>query len=856
MKNKTLVLVDGNSLVYRAFFALPLLRTRSGIFTNAIYGFLTMLFRIIKDFQPEFLVVAFDKSRITRRTEEFAEYKAHRQPTPPELREQLPILKELLTAMDITCIEMEGYEADDLIGSLCHKARESGLSCLIMTGDQDALQLVGDGVEVLLTKKGISETELYNYETVLQKWEVSPRQLIDVKGLMGDPSDNIPGVPGIGKKTAVKLIKEFGSLDNLYEHLEEVNPPRIRELLKDNKEQAFMSRSLATIVTDIPVPSNWDDFRYERPQKSRLLELYQELEFNSFVKELGNLEVPVIEVKDLKEVVAKIKKGDIIALYLVVSQPHPMWGSLMEIYVWWQDQVFVISSRDVQLLKPVLENPDIPKYLHNAKHAQVVLERLGIRLDGIAGDTLLLSYVVDPGFQGESLKEHLFHYLGQVIDEAQSPEQAVAEIKGFHEFLMKKSDPEIVKLYSELELPLTKILGRMELAGIKVDASILSSLSREIGERLELIESEIYEMSGTEFNINSTRQLGQVLFEKLGLKSTKKTKTGYSTSIEVLEELYDQHPIIGLIMEYRQLAKLKSTYVDNLQQYIHPETGRVHTIFKQAITATGRLSSVEPNLQNIPVRMEEGRRIRKAFVAEGKDWLLLSADYSQIDLRVLAHVSGDPTLIETFRQGVDIHARTASEIFKVPLDKVNSELRRRAKAVNFGIVYGISEYGLSRDTGVSRSEAREYIEKYLNSYPGVKEYMQSIVEFGRQYGYVATVLGRRRYLPDLLSSNRMVRQNAERMALNTPIQGTSADIIKLAMLDVDRELKRWDLKSRMLLQVHDELVLEVPVQELDHVARLVKDCMENAFQLKVPLVASVKIGLNWYDMKAWEGNDA
>jgi DNA polymerase-1 len=438
------------------------------------------------------------------------------------------------------------------------------------------------------------------------------------------------------------------------------------------------------------------------------------------------------------------------------------------------------------------------------------------------------------------------------VEQDSTPEKAVAQIINFHNFLLEKGDPEILKLYYEVELPLSEVLADMELAGVKVERETLAVISRELGERLEMTETSIYELAGDEFNINSTRQLGHILFDQLGLPTMKKTKTGYSTNAAVLEQLYDYHPIIGLIMDYRQLIKLKSTYVDALPNYIHPDTGRVHTIFKQAVTATGRLSSVEPNLQNIPIRMEEGRRIRKAFTTSRGQWLLLSADYSQIDLRVLAHVSGDPTLIETFEAGVDIHARTASEIFKVPVVDVTAELRYRAKAVNFGIVYGISDFGLARDTGVSRTEAREYIANYLDSYPGVRRYMKEIVETGRDLGYVSTILGRRRYLPDLLSSNRMVRSFAERMALNTPIQGSSADIIKLAMLNIYRALKVGNLKSRMILQVHDDLLLEVWADELNQVAYLVKECMENACQLKVPLVAAVKIGLNWYDMNGWE----
>lgn len=869
MKERMVVLIDGNSLVYRSFFALPLLRTKNGVFTNAVYGFLNMLFRVMKDFNPEYLVVAFDKSRITVRNQEFTDYKAHRQPTPPELREQFPIVREILSALDVSWMEIEGYEADDLIGTLSKQAQEKGIPCVIVTGDQDALQLAGGGVDVLLTKKGITEMERYTDELVMERWEVYPHLLTDVKGLMGDASDNIPGVPGIGKKTAIKLIRDFGPLDELYTRLDEVKPQRIQDLLRDNRDTAFMSKSLATIIRDLELPQTFDDFHYAHPQKSRLMELYRELEFNTFVQNLAQMtsgdealtqdaildEQTVGEVLPFALAADSILAGEEIAVYAVASHKHPMWSEISKLYFWIKDSGYVLDGQELKAAKPILEHPGIKKYLHNAKAVQIMLARVGITLRGVAGDTLLLSYVVYPSFEGESLAQHVFHYWGRNLDEIVRPEQAVSEIRSLHQFLSEKLDEELTLLYREVELPLSDVLGRMELAGVLVNGTTLAALSREMGERIELTGGQIYEYAGEPFNINSTKQLGAVLFERLGLPALKKTKTGYSTNAEVLEQLYDHHPIIPLIMDYRTLVKLKSTYVDALQEYIHPDTGRVHTIFKQAVTATGRLSSVEPNLQNIPIRMEEGRRIRKAFVAPKGNWLLLSADYSQIDLRVLAHVSGDPTLIETFNQDIDVHTRTASEIFSVPIEQVTQELRRRAKAVNFGIVYGISDFGLARDTGVTRKDAREYIKNYLDSYPGVQAYMHDIVSYGRDHGYVSTILGRRRYLPDLLSSNRMVRAFAERMALNTPIQGSSADIIKLAMLLIDDEMNVRKLTGRVLLQVHDELVLEVPADELDDTAFLVKNCMEKAFALKVPLTASVKVGLDWYDMQAWKPKD-
>ncbi len=870
MSEERLLIVDGNSLLYRAFYALPLLRNRRGTFTNAVYGFLNMLSKVLAEYQPTHIVVAFDKDRKTVRSEEYGEYKSHRPPAPPELREQFGILRDVLAALNISFIELEGYEADDIIGTLCVKAREEGLPCLIVTGDQDELQLASPGVEVLVTKKGISEMEKFDTEAVQEKWGISPYLLPDVKGLMGDASDNIPGVPGIGRKTAVKLVQKYGTLEEIYANLEEITPARLRELLAEYKDQAFLSRRLATIVRDLPLDVRFDDLKRKAPQRERLVRLYQELEFSSLIKGLEedrpssgpNQAILVGDDGQLPSVVKDITPGEQVSLYLSADSHHPMWAKPKAMFIAQGEKVYELEfgsdpSRVLDKLGPFLESDATGKLVHNGKFIDVLLRKYGVGFRGVHGDTLLLSYVIDPGFSGETLSEHIFHYLGEVVDENTNPSTAVRMIKRLHEVLEEKlEDRELNQLYRTLELPLSRVLADMEFTGIRVDPSVLKEISRELEIRVSESQERIYRLAGQEFNISSTRQLSKVLFEDLGLPPVKKTKTGYSTSAEVLEELYGVHEIIEHIIEYRTLTKLKSTYVDTLPGYVHPETGRVHTVFKQAVTATGRLSSVEPNLQNIPVRMEEGRRIRKAFVPGFENWVLLSADYSQIDLRALAHMSGDENLIETFRKGIDIHQRTASEIFKVPLDQVTPDLRRKAKAVNFGIVYGISDFGLARGTGVTREEAKAYIERYLDSYPGVRRYMQEVVVQGREKGYVSTVLGRRRYLPDLLSSNRTVRAMAERMALNAPIQGTSADIIKLAMLSVDKELRERGLRAKMLLQVHDDLVLEVPLDELEEVALLVKNCMENAFELKVPLEVEVKVGANWYDMKRWEAGNA
>ncbi|NSW83553.1 MAG: DNA polymerase I [Syntrophothermus sp.] len=871
MGQERVMIIDGNSLLYRAFYALPLLRNRRGTFTNAVYGFLNMLSKVLSEYQPSHIIVAFDKDRRTLRSEEYGEYKIHRPPAPPELREQFGILREVLEALNVSYIEMSGYEADDIIGTLSVRAGEQGLPCIIVTGDQDELQLVSPGIEVLVTKKGISEMERYDLQAVHGKWEVSPYQLPDVKGLMGDASDNIPGVPGIGRKTAIKLVKQYGSLEGIYANLNEITPVRLRELLTAHKDQAFLSRKLATIVKDVPLEVEFEKLRRRPPQRERLVRVYQELEFNSLLKDLDKDKPPaesptgpviVGDAGQVLDIIRDLRPDEEVSLYLLADYHHPMWAKPKSLFIANGEDVYVFEVEQdpraaLEKLRAFLENEEIGKLVHNGKFIEVVLKRYGLKLQGVRGDTLLLSYVLDPGFSGETLSEHLFHYLGEVVDEKMDPGLAVRGLKKLHQVLEEKlGSQDLVNLYKVVELPLSPVLADMEFTGIKVDPRILAEISQELALRIAEDQARIYQVAGQEFNINSTRQLGKVLFEDLGLPPVKKTKTGYSTSAEVLEELYGSHEIIEHIVEYRTLAKLKSTYVDTFPGYIHPETGRVHTVFKQAVTATGRLSSVEPNLQNIPIRMEEGRRIRKAFVPGDEDHILLSCDYSQIDLRSLAHMSGDENLIETFRQGIDIHQRTASEIFKVPLDQVTPDLRRKAKAVNFGIVYGISDFGLARGTGVTREEAKAYIERYLDSYPGVRRYMQEVVAMGREKGYVSTVLGRRRYLPDLLSSNRTVRSMAERMALNAPIQGTSADIIKLAMLSVYRELKRRNLRSRMLLQVHDDLVFEVPLEELEEVALLVRDCMENAFELKVPLEVEVKVGANWYDMKRWEISNA
>jgi DNA polymerase-1 len=873
MFDKKIMLIDGNSLLYRAFYALPLLQTREGIYTNGVYGFLTMLNRARRELQPTHIVVAFDMDRKTFRNDTYSDYKANRSATPDELVGQFQIIREVLAALNINYIEMQGYEADDIIGTLSLKAEGEGMESIIVTGDGDSLQLVSEHTRVYMTKKGISEIEVYDPAKVVEKWEVQPDQMIEIKALMGDSSDNIPGVPGVGPKTAIKLIKEYGNLEKLYENLDKIKGKKLVENLAEHKAQAFMSRELATIVRDIDLDGEMEDYLSQEANRAELMPLYQRLQFNNFLNalqesspapdlalknpiELGPDARKINSEEELKKVLHGFEPSAGVTIHIETDYHHPMWGKIKKIYFAYQKEVFCLDITDqgefkLDWLKPLLEDEAIPKYLHNAKFAQVALLRHGIKLRGIKGDTLLFTYVLDPSFLSEELRATVGHHL-QVDTSSSTTSYLVSQIQKVYNILEAQGAPELKSLLDEIELPLSDILGMMEFCGVKVDKKFLLTMATELGERIGRAENIIQELAGSSFNINSPKQLGKVLFEDLGLKTAKKTKSGYSTGQEVLEGLYGEHEIIAYIMEHRQLSKLKSTYADALQNLIQPDTGRVHTIFKQAITATGRLSSVEPNLQNIPIRMEEGRRIRKAFVAADKDWLIFSADYSQIDLRSLAHISGDEILIDTFKKGIDIHARTASEIFDVPLEKVDDELRRRAKAVNFGIIYGISEFGLARGTGVSRKEAGRYIQEYLDSYPGVKKYMEDVVQFGIEKGYVETILKRRRYLPDLRAKNKMVQSFARRMALNTPIQGTSADIIKLAMIKVASELKERQLKSRLLLQVHDDLLLEVRKNELEEVAYMVKKCMESAYTLKVPLIVSMKAGPNWYDMQSWE----
>ncbi|MZP42525.1 DNA polymerase I [Heliobacterium gestii] len=917
------MVIDGSSLLHRAFYALPPMSSSQGVPTNAVYGFLTMLERLRRDYQPDHLAVCLDKSRVTFRTQRYEAYKAQRGATPDELRPQFGLLKEVLAAWGIPVFEEAGFEADDLIGALVCQAREQGIYSLIVTGDRDAWQLISPGVEVLFTRKGISEIERYDEEALKEKIGLTPRQVIDWKGLMGDASDNIPGVPGVGEKTAFKLLEQFGDMDSLYERLDEVKG-KLKEKLATHRELAFLSKELATIKCDIPLTPDWEACRAAAPDYPALRQLYKDLEFRSLLRHLPegegdgaesgslfagteekagagglpaepgaqqegktgetavNVEVEAPLTVDFTLVDDEATTGQMLTeLMQLGAEPgcrtavlaawdgSPRTGELKQLIiaagkdalpilprVWVIDQPGAIFAAT----RPFWISKDHRKLFFDAKSLWLLARREDTLIEGIDGDGLIGAYLLDPLANSYNLARSAHDLIGWKIDadagrNALAPEEGARAAAALFHMMpaleARLGEEGLSALYRDVELPLAPILGAMEWAGVKVNPAVLQEMAGELGAEIHRLQAHIYDLAGETFNINSTQQFGKILFEKLGLPVIKKTKTGYSTDVEVLEELADRHPIVPKVLEYRQLMKLKSTYVEGLLPLIDGDGGRIHTSFNQAVTATGRLSSTEPNLQNIPVRLEQGRRIRKAFVAPSDGWTLLAADYSQIELRILAHLSGDPSFKDAFAKNQDIHTRTASEVFGVPMENVTREMRRRAKAVNFGIVYGISDFGLSRDLGVLRAEARQYIDGYFERYNGVKGYIDEIIAEARRQGYVTTLLGRRRRLPDLFVKNKIRQNFGERAAMNTPIQGTAADIIKAAMVRIPDLLVKQGLRTRMLLQVHDELIFETPLAELAEAAALIQETMEQTIRLDVPLTVDVKTGPNWYEMKPY-----
>lgn len=878
MKNK-LILIDGNSIAYRAFFALPLLNNDKGVYTNAVYGFTTMLMRLLEQEKPTHIMVAFDAGKTTFRHETYKEYKGGRQKTPPELSEQFPLLRQLLDALQIKHYELENYEADDIIGTLSKRANEKDWEVQVISGDKDMLQLVSENVKVKVTKKGISDVATYTPSSLKEEMEITPEQVIELKALMGDKSDNIPGVPGVGQKTAAKLLKQYETLENLYEHVEEVSGKKLKENLTNHKEDAFMSRELATINQSAPVEIEIDDVAYEGYQEDKVRDMFLELGFQSLLNRIDGEEEQQ-EEKELEsisyEVIDMVTK-DILAdksafhMEILGDNYHTEKIHGAAIVNEKGDYFIPVAAlEESKDFKEWVENQEATKVVFDAKKITVLLNRLGMSVEGITFDLLLASYIVDPSENNHDIPaiSHRFDEKQVLFDEEVYGKGAKlklpADEKVWQEHIVRKTsliltleeklhqsleENKQLDLLLDLELPLAVVLGEMEALGVKADRARLEEMGSELKKRLETLEKEIQELAGEPFNVNSPKQLGPILFEKLELPVIKKTKTGYSTAADVLEQLEGKHPIIEKLLLYRQLKKLDSTYIEGLLKVIDKENQKIHTRFNQALTQTGRLSSIEPNLQNIPIRIEEGRKIRQAFIPSEEGWKILAADYSQIELRVLAHIAKDEKLQQAFKDDMDIHTRTAMEVFHVSEDEVTSDMRRQAKAVNFGIVYGISDYGLSQNLGITRKEAKIFIDRYLESYEGVKQYMKDIVQQAKQDGYVTTLLHRRRYLPEITSRNFNLRSFAERTAMNTPIQGTAADIIKLAMVELDKQIKENNLSSRLLLQVHDELILEVPENELEETQQLVVKVMEQALELAVPLKVDVSYGETWYDAK-------
>lgn len=872
MTNEKLLLLDGNSLAYRAFFALPPLTNQHGIHTNAVYGFTMMLDKIIAEEQPTKILVAFDAGKTTFRHTTFTDYKGGRQKTPPELSEQFPYIRKLIDAYGIARYELDMYEADDIIGTLAKEAEAKQLNVVIVSGDKDLTQLVTDSTTVYITRKGMTDLDVYTPAFVAEKYGLTPAQIIDMKGLMGDASDNIPGVPGVGEKTAIKLLTAYGTVEAVYENINSVSGAKLKEKLIANEQQAYMSKQLATIHTAAPITITIDDLAYAGINGEELRAIYQELGFKKLLDKTEFADVEEEPKSDIQySVVTDVQSLPFeAAVHVELAHDNYHTSDILGMAIASNEgiQYIPVEAMNSDVVRQWLEDDMAIKYVTDRKAAQAALARIDLPLEGVAFDLLLATYIVNPSLSGDDVATLVaeFDYRDVLSNDdvyGKGAKRAIpsqddvanhASRKAFAVWTLRDAIEARLRenaqydLYYDLELPLARILGQMETAGITVSKDTLQAMGDELRERLQKIEAAIYEAAGETFNINSPKQLGVILFEKLGLPVIKKTKTGYSTAADVLDKLKGEHAIIEHILLYRQLAKLQSTYIEGLIKEIHDD-GKVHTRFQQALTSTGRLSSVEPNLQNIPIRLEEGRKIRQAFVPSHPDWYLFAADYSQIELRVLAHMCQDPALVEAFNTGMDIHTRTAMDVFHVGADEVDANMRRTAKAVNFGIVYGISDYGLSQNLSIPRQEAAEFIERYLKSFPGVQQYMDVVVQQAKVNGYVTTMLNRRRYLPDINHKNFNIRSFAERMAMNMPIQGSAADIIKKAMIDMEVRLRAEGLQSTLLLQVHDELIFEGPKEEMDILARIVPEVMEQAVKLSVPLKVDFSYGKSWYEAK-------
>lgn len=885
---KTIVIIDGNSLINRAYYAMqrPMI-TKEGIYTQGIFGFLNMLNKIEKDYEPGYITVAFDLKAPTFRHLEYKEYKAGRKKMPPELAMQMPLLKEVLEAMNIKILEMEGFEADDIIGTVAREAEEQGLEPLIITGDKDELQLATEKTKIIITKRGISQFEMYDHQAMIDKYGFTPQQFIDFKGLMGDPSDNIPGIPGVGEKTAQKLILEFGSVENLIANTESISGKKLREKIEDNVQMAVMSKRLATINTHVPLEIDFSQFLLEEPDYDQLIPIYTKLEFNSFLKKLDNTAVKeaaadaAIHVESIEKRVirtpqeaAELEFSDTVTLKVLGDHNHRATPEIYGIGIMLTNDKYVyISCENKETLKAAVErlNDQAPGfYGHDLKEDYYMLMHYGLKTADSRFDTAVGQYVLDPGRSNYELKALAYEYFHESIQDEKEFFDANSQVDlftdrtdSFSEFCLLwcaassglvpilKERVEAEQLHQvlyEVELPLIEVLAAMEYDGVRVDRHELENLGEVITSQVKTITQEIYNLAGEEFNINSPAQLGPILFEKLGLTAGKKTKRGYSTSAETLERIIDEHPIVPLILEYRTLTKLNSTYIEGLLPLIDKDE-RIHAHFNQTVTATGRISCTEPNLQNIPIRQAFGRQLRKAFVPSDGEHTLVGADYSQIELRVLAHMADDPVLIQAFNNGEDIHRTTAANVLGVPLEDITIEERSRAKAVNFGVIYGMSAFGLSSELHITRKEADDYIKAYFQKHSAVKAFMDHQVHLCKEQGYVSTMLGRKRYINEISASNYMVRQVGERLAMNSPIQGSAADIIKIAMIRVYRSLRDAGLKSRLILQVHDELIIDTAKDEEEAVRKLLVDNMEQAVSMKARLMADLNQGNSWFDLK-------
>ena len=898
------VLVDGNSIMNRAFYGImgsKMLTTKDGKYTNAVYGFLAILFKLLDDIQPQYMAVAFDLKAPTARHKMYEGYKANRHGMPDELAEQMPIIKEVLRAMNIDIIEMEGYEADDILGTLSCYGEAQNLNVTILSGDRDTFQLATDRVTIRIphTKGGKTETDEYNREKIIEKYGLEPKQLIEVKGLQGDASDNIPGVPGVGEKTALKLVQKYGSIENLYKKIEEGQDDlkgKQREKIVENKELAELSRTLGTINTKVPIKDDLTDLKVEEWNKEKVLELFKNLNFNRYIDRFNLIENTENENKqEIKELYKSVEKSikDIIGMiknkqkmtFNVVTRNIENQSKIikekiigMSVYNDENKEVYYVNleNNKIQEFKEIFEEEKIKKIGIDLSKTYILLKQENINIKGLYYDIAIASYIINPTNNKLKIEDLIQNdleidietFIGKeetqaqmTLFEVQEEDNKQAEIQKEKsnlyaysiEKIKEKTEKELeeiecLDLFYNIDMPTIEVLSNMQWNGMYVDKIELEQFGKELTNKLDVITKIIYEMAGEEFNINSTKQLGEILFEKMKLPVIKKTKSGYSTDVDVLEKLKKEDPIIEQILEYRQLMKLNSTYVEGLKQYINPETKRIHSFFHQTITATGRISSTEPNLQNIPTRFELGKRVRKVFKPQ-EGCVYIDADYSQIELRVLASISEDSHMIEAFKKGQDIHKQAASKVFKTPIDEVTKEQRSNAKAVNFGIVYGISDFGLGEQLGIGRKQAKKYIDEYLTQYSGINQFMDNIKEEAKEKGYVKTLFNRRRYIPELKSNNYMVRQFGARAAMNTPIQGTAADIMKIAMLKVFKEIEKRGLKSKIVLQVHDEMMLEVPIGEQQEIQEIMKNCMESAADLKVPLVAEISEANNWYDCK-------